>query len=43
VEVLRTIVAEDPHLLHNAPHTTPVSRPDEVAAGRKPVFRWPVG
>ena len=32
------IVAEDVELLHAAPHTTPVSRPDEVAAGRHPVF-----
>ncbi len=39
-DALRTIVAEDPQLLHDAPHTTPVSRPDEVAAGRKPVFKW---
>lgn len=39
VEALRTIVAEDADLLHGAPHTTPISRPDEVAAGRKPVFR----
>ena len=39
VEALHTIVAEDPDLLHTAPHTTPISRPDEVAAARKPVFR----
>jgi glycine dehydrogenase subunit 2 len=26
--------------LHGAPHTTPVSRPDEVQAARKPVLRW---
>ena len=32
------IVAEDPEFLRAAPHTTPVSRPDEVAAGRHPVF-----
>lgn len=32
------IVMEDPEFLHAAPHTTPVSRPDEVAAGRHPVF-----
>jgi glycine dehydrogenase subunit 2 len=42
VEALRTIVAEDPDVLHNAPLTTPISRPDEVAAGRKPVFRCPL-
>jgi glycine dehydrogenase subunit 2 len=39
-DTLRQIVAEDPEILHGAPHSTPVSRPDEVAAGRKPVFRW---
>ena len=44
VEALQAIVSEDPELLHSAPHTTPISRPDEVAAGRKPVFRCcPVG
>jgi glycine dehydrogenase subunit 2 len=37
---IREIVAEDADLLHNAPHTTPISRPDEVAAGRNPVFKW---
>ena len=38
--VIREIVAEDPDLLHTAPHTTPVSRPDEVRAAREPVLRW---
>jgi glycine dehydrogenase subunit 2 len=38
--VLRQIAAEDPDLLHNAPHTTPVSRPDEVKAAKSPVLRW---
>jgi glycine dehydrogenase subunit 2 len=37
---LRTIIAESPDLLHEAPHTTPVSRPDEVRAARQPVLRW---
>jgi glycine dehydrogenase subunit 2 len=37
---LRQIVAESPELLHEAPHQTPISRPDEVAAARKPVLRW---
>lgn len=31
---------EQPELLHHAPHTTQVSRMDEVAAARKPVLRW---
>ena len=39
-DALHTIVTEDADVLHAAPHTTPISRPDEVAAGRKPVFRW---
>ncbi len=32
--------AEDPEVLHGAPHTTPVGRLDETAAARKPVLRW---
>jgi len=39
-DVLHQIVREDPELLHQAPHTTPVSRPDEVAAARHPVLKW---
>lgn len=39
-DVLRRIVAEDPEILHSAPHETPVSRPDEVRAARTPVLRW---
>jgi len=26
--------------LHEAPHTTSISRPDEVRAARQPVLRW---
>jgi glycine dehydrogenase subunit 2 len=37
---LRQIVTEDPDFLHDAPHTTPVSRLDEVKAARTPVLRW---
>ncbi len=33
-------VQEDPELLHEAPHQTPVSRLDETLAARKPVLRW---
>jgi glycine dehydrogenase subunit 2 len=40
VDAIRQIVAEDPQLLHDAPHTTPVRRPDEVAAARTPVLKW---
>ena len=33
--------SEDAELLHDAPHTTPISRPDEVQAARQPVLVWP--
>ena len=39
-EVLFRITEEDAELLHNAPHTTPVSRPDEVRAARQPVLSY---
>jgi glycine dehydrogenase subunit 2 len=32
--------SEDPHLLHDAPHSTRIGRLDEAAAARKPVLRW---
>ncbi len=31
---------ENPQLLKDAPHNTPVARLDEVAAARRPVLRW---
>jgi len=34
---------ETPDLVKEAPHTTPISRPDDVAAARKPVVRWQAG
>jgi glycine dehydrogenase subunit 2 len=37
---LRAIAEEDPQTLHDAPLTTPISRPDEVAAAKTPVLRW---
>jgi glycine dehydrogenase subunit 2 len=37
---LRQISTEDPEFLHNAPHTTPVSRLDEVKAAKSPVLKW---
>ncbi len=40
-ETITKIIDESPELLHEAPHTTPVSRPDEVAAARQPVLRSP--
>jgi glycine dehydrogenase subunit 2 len=39
-EVLRSIAEEDPQTLHDAPHTTPISRPDEVKAAKTPELRW---
>jgi glycine dehydrogenase subunit 2 len=39
---IKTILQEDPELIHTAPHSTPVSRPDEVRAARNPVTSWPV-
>ncbi|WZO97765.1 aminomethyl-transferring glycine dehydrogenase subunit GcvPB [Isosphaeraceae bacterium EP7] len=38
--VLLEIAEGDPASLHEAPHTTPISRPDEVAAARTPILRW---
>ena len=34
---------ENPDLLHRAPHTTPITRLDEVRAARQPVLRWKPG
>jgi glycine dehydrogenase subunit 2 len=31
---------EDPEMLHNAPHSLPISRPDEVRAAKEPILRW---
>lgn len=41
-EAIHTIVKEDTELLHGAPHTAPISRPEEVNATRKPVLTWPI-
>jgi len=38
-EALFRITEEDADLLHDAPHTTPISRPDEVRAARQPILR----
>jgi glycine dehydrogenase subunit 2 len=43
VEAMRAIdreARENPHLVHEAPHDTPVGRLDEAAAARRPVLRW---
>jgi glycine dehydrogenase subunit 2 len=39
-DTLLRIAEESPELLHGAPHTTIVSRPDEVEAARNPIMRW---
>jgi glycine dehydrogenase subunit 2 len=39
-QTLFRISEEPPDLLHEAPHTTPISRPDEVRAARQPVVAW---
>ncbi len=39
-ETLFRITEEAPDLLHEAPHTTAISRPDEVRAARQPMMRW---
>lgn len=43
IEVMHKIAeeaAEDPDILHTAPHTTPVSRPDETMAARNPIIKY---
>jgi glycine dehydrogenase subunit 2 len=43
IEALREIdreATEDPELVRDAPHTTPVSRLDEARAARQPDLRW---
>lgn len=42
-DTMLKIAEEDPDLVRSAPHTTPVSRLDEVRAARKPVLRWEEG
>jgi glycine dehydrogenase subunit 2 len=39
-EALFRVTEEDPDLLHDAPHTTSVCRPDEVRAARQPILKW---
>ena len=39
-ETLFRISDENPDLLHEAPHTTSISRPDEVRAARQTVLTW---
>jgi glycine dehydrogenase subunit 2 len=39
-EMLFRITEEPPDLLHQAPHSTLISRPDEVRAARQPIMKW---
>ena len=39
-EALFRITDEPADLLHDAPHSTPISRPDEVQAARHPKLTW---
>ncbi|MCA9172074.1 MAG: aminomethyl-transferring glycine dehydrogenase subunit GcvPB [Planctomycetales bacterium] len=39
-ETLFRITEEASELLHEAPHTTLISRPDEVRAARQPIMKW---
>jgi glycine dehydrogenase subunit 2 len=43
IEVMKQITveaAQDPNLLHDAPHNTPNTRLDEARAARRPDLRW---
>ena len=43
IEVMHVIAkeaAEDPDILHGAPHNAPISRPDETMAARRPVLKY---
>ncbi|MBI1831222.1 MAG: aminomethyl-transferring glycine dehydrogenase subunit GcvPB [Planctomycetes bacterium] len=37
---LLKIIDEDPAFLQNAPHTTPISRPNDAKAFKEPILRW---
>ena len=39
-DALLKIVQEDPQMLHLAPHTLGISRPDEVKAAKEPILSW---
>jgi glycine dehydrogenase subunit 2 len=39
-QALEAISGEDFDYLHNAPYTTPISRPDEIRAAKEPILRW---
>jgi len=39
-ETLFRVIGEEPDMLREAPHTTPISRPDDVRAARQPVLTY---
>lgn len=39
-KTLLAIIEEDGEFLQKAPHTTPISRPDDVKAFKEPILRW---
>jgi glycine dehydrogenase subunit 2 len=39
-KALLIIRDEDPQLVHDAPHTTPIRRADEIRAAKEPILRW---
>jgi glycine dehydrogenase subunit 2 len=39
-DTLLRIQKENADFLHNAPHSLPISRPDDVKAAKEPVLRW---
>lgn len=39
-EALFRVTEEAPELLQDAPHSTRISRPDDVTASRRPIIRW---
>ena len=39
-DALRQVIEEDAEMVRNAPHTTHISRPDEVQAARRPVMTY---
>ncbi|WP_153559185.1 aminomethyl-transferring glycine dehydrogenase subunit GcvPB [Roseimaritima sediminicola] len=39
-EALFRVTGESGDLVHEAPHSTPISRPNDVAAARKPIMKW---
>jgi glycine dehydrogenase subunit 2 len=40
LDAIRDEALTDPEVLHEAPHTAPVGRLDEVRAARQPILRW---